>query len=75
MAVGSGARVKIWLTCDMEVAELGSQGDCAEGGAGLLNEGGMSLWCARSWGRCDIEHGVLIGLGSILHGLELCWGD
>ncbi|NXH67503.1 RPKL1 protein, partial [Hydrobates tethys] len=27
------------------------QGDRAEGGAGLLKEGGMSLWCARSQGR------------------------
>ncbi|NXN58154.1 RPKL1 protein, partial [Rynchops niger] len=42
---------------------------------GHLKEGGMSLWCARSRGRCGIEDGVLIGLGNILHGPELCWGD
>lgn len=66
--------MNMWLVCDMEVAELGSRRLCRMG-RGLLKEEGMGLWCARSWGRCGIGHGVLVGQECILHGLELCcWG-
>ncbi|NWV05501.1 RPKL1 protein, partial [Ptilonorhynchus violaceus] len=46
------------------VQELGSKRLCRIG-RGLLKEKGMKLWCARSWGRCGVGHGVLVGLRDI----------
>lgn len=60
MAVGSGAFVNMCLVCDMEVAKVGSRRLCRVG-RGLLKEEGIGLRCARSWGRCSIGHGVLVG--------------